>query len=174
SFQSKAGATVIGARPFLIAWNVNLDTRSVHLAKAIAAELRESGRLQKTKTGKPHRVPGRFKCVKAIGWFIEEYDCAQVSMNLTNYRVSPPHEVMEACRQIAAERGVAVSGSELIGMVPLEVLLMAGRYALRQTAAGTARPSEAMLVDAAIDLLGLSDLRPFVPEERIIEYRMQQ
>ena len=139
-FKPKAGASVIGARDFLVAYNVNLETSSVKLANAIAFDVRERGRAKRledgsiirNKAGKAERIPGTCKFVKAIGWFIEEYGFAQVSMNLTNINVTPMHIAFEACRKSAERRGTRVRGSELIGLVPLQVLLEAGTYFLEK------------------------------------------
>ncbi len=163
-FHERAGATIIGARPFLAAYNVNLNTDAVGAAKQIARRVRESG--FRAITGK--RNPGRLQNVKALGWYIEEYRRAQVSMNITDLSVTGLHQAYEACRDEAKKIGVEVTGSELVGMIPLWAFLEAGRH---YTAGGQA--TEKDLIWAAIDGLGLADLSPFVPEERIIEYRLQ-
>ncbi len=166
-FNAKTGATVIGARNFLIAYNVNLNTKDVKLAKAIAAAIRESGR--KVRVGDAwQRIPGHCKSLKAIGWYIEEYKQAQVSMNLTDFSITGMHTAFEACKKEAIARGVQVTGSELIGLVPLEALLDAGKYY-----APTA-DTEKIFVNAAIEGLGLSDLQLFQANERVIEYCMKQ
>ena len=171
----KAGATAIGARDFLIAWNVNLDcTDAVH-AELIAAMLRESGGskrdpngiIERDTNGRPLRVPGKFKRLQGRGWYIPEYRCAQISFNLLDYRTSSLSDVFEACRSEAENLGCRVTGSELIGLMPLDALLMAGKSYVRK--AGT----DKALVEAAIKGLGLSALRPFDPDERIIEYALK-
>ncbi|HWZ17048.1 MAG TPA: glutamate formimidoyltransferase [Mucilaginibacter sp.] len=169
----KRGATVIGARDFLIAYNVNLDTASVPLANEIARDVRESGRILRDETGKPSTIPGSLKAIKAIGWHIPEYSIAQVSMNLTNIEITPLHIAFEEVRAKATQRGIQVTGSELVGLIPLTAMLNAGKYFL----AKQHRPievAEEQIIDAAIISLGLSDLAPFRPEERIIEYLLKK
>lgn len=179
-FNPKSGATVIGARDFLIAYNVNLNTTSTRRANAVAFDVREAGRVVKDPaTGKPLRDEhgelirqhGMLKGVKGIGWYIEEYGIAQVSMNITDLQATPLHMAFEACCQSAERRGLRVTGSELVGMVPLRVLLEAGRYFLKkqQRSAGV---SEEELVKIAVKSLGLSELAPFDPKKKIIEYRL--
>ena len=182
-FNARSGATVIGARDFLVAFNVNLNTTSTRRANAIAYDVRESGRPQREgdpvtgkvvhdAAGQPVMIPGALKAVKAIGWYIEEYGIAQVSMNLTDLSVTPLQLAFdETCRRAEA-RGVRVTGSELVGLIPLSALLSAGRYFLRkqQRSAGV---SEAELIRIAVKSLGLDELAPFTPEERIIEYRIR-
>lgn len=176
----RSGATVIGARPFLIAYNVNLNTKNTRKAMKIAALVREKGiirrdsrnRIVRDAEGKAVRDPGMFTHVKAIGWFIEEYDRCQVSINFTDYTVSPLHEVVDAIRQVAWKEGVVVTGSELVGLVPLEALLMAGRHYLTKQGANPGAP-ERQLVEVAVRSLGLSDLKPFDADQRIIERRIQ-
>lgn len=176
-FDARRGATVIGARDFLVAYNVNLNTTSTRRANAVAFDIREAGRPKKDAQGKvvhdasgaPVTIPGSLKAVKAIGWFIAEYGVAQVSINLNNLAVTPVHVAFdETCRK-AAERGLRVTGSELVGLVPLQSLLDAGRYFLRkqQRSVGI---SEAELIKIAVRSLGLDELAPFKPEERVIEY----
>lgn len=175
-----AGATVIGARNFLLAYNVNLNTTSVQQANAVAFDVREIGRtlrdaagnLMLDADGKPLRRAGKCKAVKAIGWYIEEYGKAQVSMNLTDIQQTTMHEAYEACRESAEQRGLQVTGSELIGMTPLHVLLDAGRYFLQKAGLPTA-VSEEELIQVAIQAMGLDEVQPFRPEEKIIEYRMK-
>lgn len=175
----KRGATVIGARDFLIAYNVNLNTTSTRRANAVAFDVREAGRvlrengqIKKDAAGNPLSIPGLLKSVKAIGWFIEEYGIAQISMNLTNMRVTPLHVAFDAVRERARERGMRVTGSELVGLVPLQALTEAGKYFLRkqQRSVGV---SEQALIDMAIRSMGLDALTPFKPEERVIEYLLQ-
>ncbi|MBM3329300.1 MAG: glutamate formimidoyltransferase [Calditrichaeota bacterium] len=180
-FNPKSGATVIGARDFLIAYNVNLNTRDAKLATKIAQRIREmgfpqrdaEGRIVRDESGSKVMIPGLFEAVKAVGWYIAEYGQAQISINLVNYRVSPPHEVFDACCEIATELGLRVTGSELVGLIPLDALLMAGQHYLarqgRMTGVG-----EAELVRTAILSLGLSQLNPFDPQEKVIEYRIRK
>lgn len=178
----QAGATVIGARPFLIAYNVNLNTASVPIARAIAADVRESGRLlregdpesgplARDERGMPIRIPGMRRGLKAIGWYIEEYGCAQVSMNLTDISATHLAEAYEACRLCAAKRGVQVTGSELVGMVPLQVMLDSGRYLRRKLGLSKAATEEE-LVQTVVRELSLNVPVPFDARRKIIEYRM--
>lgn len=182
-FDAKRGATVIGARDFLVAFNVNLNTTSTRRANAIAFDVREAGRIKREgnpSTGKivndangnPVVVPGSLKCVKAIGWFIEEYGIAQISMNLININVTPVHVAFDEVNKRAAERGMRVTGSELVGLIPLKAMLDAGRYFLKkqQRSIGV---SEKELIKIAIKSMGLDELAPFKPEERIIEYMLR-
>lgn len=171
-FHTKYGATVIGARDFLIAYNVNLNTASVTDAKAIAADVRETGR-KIMEHGRPVTIPGALKAVKAIGWYIKEYGFAQVSMNLTNIEMTPLHIAFEEARLSAAKRGIEVTGSELVGLIPLKAMLEAGRYFLQKKQQGI-EVSEDELIQTAIRELGLSQLSPFKPKERIIEYLLKQ
>jgi glutamate formiminotransferase/formiminotetrahydrofolate cyclodeaminase len=176
AFNAKSGATAIGARPFLIAYNINLNTRNTKKAMKIAALVREKGIIRREKgaivrdtEGAVVRDPGLFKCVKGIGWYIEEYGRCQVSLNLTNFEVSPMHEVLEATRRVALEEGVIVTGSELVGLVPLKAMLWAGRHYLKKEN-GNPGVSQAELVDTAIHSLGLRDVGDFDPTSRIVEY----
>jgi glutamate formiminotransferase/formiminotetrahydrofolate cyclodeaminase len=168
-FDAARGATVIGARDFLVAYNVNLNTTSTRRANAIAFDVREAGRTVKDATGADVVQPGTLKAVKAIGWFIAEYGVAQVSMNLTNIDVTPVHVAFDEVCRAAERRGVRVTGSELVGLVPLRCLVDAGKYFLRkqQRSVGV---SERELVRIAVRSLGLDELAPFKPEERVIEY----
>jgi glutamate formiminotransferase/formiminotetrahydrofolate cyclodeaminase len=183
-FNPKAGATAVGARDFLIAFNVNLNTTSVRRANAIAYDVREKGRpvregnqltgkIMKDKNGEQVMNPGTLKSVKAIGWYIEEYGIAQISMNLTNISVTPVHIAFDEVCQKAGDRGVRVTGSELVGLVPLKSMLDAGRYFLRkqQRSSGV---SDDELIKIAIKSLGLSDIHKFIPEEKIIEFVMAE
>ncbi len=165
-FPVRSGATVIGAREFLVAYNINLNTTSVRRANAVAFDVREAGRM------KPTPMPGTLKCVKAIGWYIEEYGIAQLSMNLTNTSITPVHIAFEEVCKKANERGMRVTGSELVGLIPLQSLLDAGIYFLKkqQRSIGV---SEKELIKIAIKSLGLSELGSFKPEERILEYLLQ-
>jgi len=184
AFNPKSGATVIGARDFLVAFNVNLNTTSSRRANAVAFDLRESGRPKREgnpltgkpvldPAGQPVMIPGALKAVKAIGWYIPEYGIAQVSMNLTNLRVTPLHVAFDAACRSAEARGLRVTGSELVGLLPRAALLEAGRHYLRkqQRSVGVAEPE---LLKIAVRSLGLDELAPFNPEERVIEYRLQQ
>jgi glutamate formiminotransferase / formiminotetrahydrofolate cyclodeaminase len=183
-FDAKRGATVIGARDFLVAYNVNLNTTSVRRANSIAFDVREAGRAKREghpitgkivtdANGKPVTIPGSLKCVKAIGWFIEEYGIAQISMNLTNINVTPLHIAFdEVCRKAEA-RGIRVTGSELVGLVPLKAMTDAGKYFLRKQKRSTG-VSEKELIRTAILSMGLDELAPFNPEERIIEYLLRE
>lgn len=179
-FNSKTGATVIGARDFLVAYNINLNTTSVRKANSIAFDVREAGRvkrigdpitgeIEKDANGKPISIPGTLKSVKAIAWFIEEYGIAQISMNLTNIAETPVHKAFDEVCKKADERGIRVTGSELVGLIPLQSILEAGKYFLRkqQRSAGV---SEKEIIKIAVKSLGLDELAPFRPEERIIEY----
>jgi len=171
-FDAKRGATVIGARDFLIAYNVNLNTTSTRRANAIAFDVREAGRMVDDGKGGKVNQPGSLKSVKAIGWYIEEYGIAQISMNLTNIEVTPVHIAFDEVCKKAAERGMRVTGSELIGLIPLKAMLDAGRYFL-QKQKRSAGVSEKELIRIAILSMGLDDLAPFNPEERIIEYLLK-
>ncbi|MDD3875172.1 MAG: glutamate formimidoyltransferase [Bacteroidales bacterium] len=170
-FNAKAGATAIGARDFLVAYNVNLNTTSTRRANAIAFDVREKGRTVKDKDGHNINIPGTLKSVKAIGWFIEEYGIAQISMNLTNISITPVHIAFDEVCKKASERGVRVTGSELVGLVPLKALIDAGKYFLhkQQRSLGV---SESEIIKIAVKSLGLDDLKPFNPDEKIIEYVM--
>ena len=176
----KSGSTVIGARDFLVAYNVNLNTTSTRRANAIAFDVREAGRVRRegnSVTGKivtddkgnPINIPGSLKCVKAIGWFIEEYGIAQISMNLTNINTTPVHIAFDEVCKKSNERGIRVTGSELVGLVPLKSMLDAGRYFLEKQNRSTG-VSEKELIKIAVKSLGLDELCAFKPEERIIEY----
>lgn len=180
-FNKKSGATVTGAREFLIAYNINLNTRNQKLAKEIALTIREKGRYKRDKNrkivkdenGKKLRVPGKFQHCKAVGWYMEDFGRAQISMNLTNYKVSPPHKVFDECCKLAAELGVRVTGSELVGLIPLQALKEAGRYFLRKQGKITGVP-ESELIHIAVLSMGLSDLYPFENEKKIIEYQIKR
>jgi len=182
-FDARRGGTVIGARDFLVAYNVNLNTTSTRRANSIAFDVREAGRVLREgdpvsgkivtdAQGKPVNVPGTLKAVKAIGWFIEEYGVAQISMNLTNIRVTPVHIAFDEVCKKATERGIRVTGSELVGLIPLQSMLEAGRYFLEKQQRSTG-VSEKELIRIAILSMGLEDLGPFKPEERIIEYLLR-
>ncbi len=166
AFDARRGATVIGARDFLAAYNVNLDTPSRDLAHEIACDVRTSGRVVREVGGVEKRIPGMLRAAKAIGWYIPEYRRAQDSTNLTPLAATPVHTAFEAVRQAAAKRGVRVTGSELIGLLPLRSLLDAGRYFAGAADAGA---SEERLLEIAVRGLGLDDLGPFDPKTRVIE-----
>jgi glutamate formiminotransferase/formiminotetrahydrofolate cyclodeaminase len=180
AFNPTAGATAVGARDFLVAYNINLNTTSTRRANAVAFDVRERGRVMRTgnpltgqivrdDAGEPMMTPGSLRSVKAIGWFIEEYGVAQISMNLTDLGVTPLHVAFdEVCRKAEA-RGIRVTGSELVGLVPLATILDAGRYFLtkQQRSLGV---SDNELVKIAVRSLGLDELGPFDPREKIIEY----
>lgn len=181
-FNAKAGATVIGARDFLVAYNVNLNTTSERRANSVAFDVREQGRvlrkgdpiegeIVKDENGEPMREPGACKAVKGIGWYIPEYGVAQVSMNLTNIEVTPLHVAFEECCKSADRRGMRVTGSELVGLVPLKVMTDAGRYFL-QKQKWSAGVSEEELIHIAVKSLGLDELAPFDPKKKIIEYQL--
>ena len=171
-YSAKSGSTVIGARDFLVAYNANLNTTSVRRANSVAFDIRENGRKIKNEKGEDVVQPGTCKSVKAIGWFIEEYGIAQVSMNLTNINITPLHIAFDECVKSAYNRGMRVTGSELVGLVPLKSLTDAGKYFLEKQNRSTG-VSEKELVRIAIKSLGLDELSPFKPEERIIEYQLR-
>lgn len=181
-FNPKSGATVIGARDFLIAYNVNLNTSSVKLANEVAFDVRENGRtlkdpisgaIVKDESGEPKRLPGMCPSVKAIGWFIEEYGLAQVSMNLTNMHLTSLHRAFESCRKSAEQRGLLVTGSELVGLIPKKALVEAGKYFLQKQNRSTG-VSEQEIIHIAVQSLGLNSLQPFDPKTRIIEYMLEE
>ncbi|HET6887261.1 MAG TPA: glutamate formimidoyltransferase [Candidatus Udaeobacter sp.] len=182
-FNEKSGATVIGVRDFLVAYNVNLNTRSVRRATSVAFDVRDQGRVKTedgTPSGKPVldgngepvRIPGMLKHVKAIGWFVKEYGIAQVSMNLTNIEETPLHAAFDACCESATKRGLRVTGSEIVGMVPKKCLVDAGRYFLRKQK-WSEGVSDEELTDIAIRSMGLSELKPFDPKEKVIESKIE-
>ncbi|MEO7522496.1 MAG: glutamate formimidoyltransferase [Ferruginibacter sp.] len=177
-FDVKRGATVIGARDFLVAYNVNLNTTSTRRANAIAFDVREAGRAKMENgkkvldaEGRPVNIPGSLKAVKAIGWFIEEYGVAQISINLTNINITPVHIAFDEVCKKADARGIRVTGSELVGLIPLKAMTDAGKYFLRKQKRSTG-VSEKDLINIAIKSMGLDELGPFIPEERIIEYML--
>src|SRR5947207_10243446 len=181
-FNEKSGATVIGAREFLVAYNVNLNTKVVRRATSVAFDVRENGRVKTDdgmpsgkpvldQNGEPVRVPGMLKHVKAIGWYVEEYGIAQVSMNLTNIEETPLHAAFDACNESATKRGLRVTGSEIVGMLPKKCLVDAGKYFLRKQKCSEGA-SEEELIDIAIRSMGLNELKPFDPKEKIIEFKM--
>jgi glutamate formiminotransferase/formiminotetrahydrofolate cyclodeaminase len=179
-YDVKRGATVIGARNYLVAYNVNLNTTSSSIANSIAFDVRETGRKLRAgntttghvvldEQGKSTNIPGALRSVKAIGWYIEEYGIAQVSMNLTNLSITPLHIAFEEVCKSAEKHGVKVTGSELIGLIPQQAMLDAGEYFLAKQQKSTI-VSENELIQIAIETLGLDDLSPFDPQKRIIEY----
>ena len=178
-FHPRSGATVIGARKFLIAYNVNLNTRDRRLAHDIALDIREAGRAKRDEDGEIVRhpdgtaikVPGRLEAVKAVGWFIDEYDRAQVSINLVDYETTAPHQVFDVIEEEAAKRGLRVTGSELVGLIPREAVLLAGRHYLARQGKSLGIP-ERQVVETAVQSLGLRDISAFDPDEKIIEYRL--
>ena len=181
-FNEKTGATAIGARAFLIAYNVNLNTKAVRRAMSVAFDVRENGRIKTEdgtpsgkpvldQSGEPVRIPGMLKHVKAIGWYVEEYGIAQVSMNLTNVEETPLHAAFDACNESASKRGLRVTGSEIVGMLPKKCLVDAGKYFLRKQKCSEGA-SEEELIDIAIRSMGLNELKPFDPKEKIIEFKM--
>jgi glutamate formiminotransferase/formiminotetrahydrofolate cyclodeaminase len=170
-FNQRSGATAVGARDFLVAFNINLNTTSTRRANAIAFDVREKGRNIKNEKGEEINVPGTLKSVKAIGWYIEEYGIAQISINLTNISVTPVHVAFDEVCKKAEARGVRVTGSELVGLIPLKAMLDAGKYFLekQQRSAGV---SDNELIKIAVRSMGLNDIHTFIPEEKIIEYVM--
>jgi len=179
-FNPKSGATAVGARDFLVAYNVNLNTTSTRRANAIAFDVREKGRIKREgnpltgeivrdENSDPVWLPGSLKAVKGIGWFIEEYGVAQISMNLTNISVTPVHVAFDEVCKKANDRGVRVTGSELVGLIPLQAMLDAGKYFLRKQKRSTG-VSDKELIKIAVKSMGLDDLYPFKPEEKIIEF----
>jgi glutamate formiminotransferase / formiminotetrahydrofolate cyclodeaminase len=183
AFNEKSGGTVIGVRDFLVAYNVNLNTKSVRRANSVAFDVREQGR---TKTedgtpsgkavldaeGEPVRAPGMLKHVKAIGWYVKEYGIAQVSMNLTNIDETPVHIAFDACVEAASKRGLRATGSEIVGMVPRKCLVDAGRYFLRKQK-WSEGVSEEELIEMAVRSMGLGELKPFDPKEKVIEFKIE-
>jgi len=180
-FEPRFGAAVVGAREFLIAYNVNLNTRDRKLANEIALNIREGGRIKRDGSGNPVvdaqgntvKTQGRLRAVRAIGWYIEQYRQAQVSINLLNYKVSPLHVVFETVREEAAKLGLIVTGSELVGLMPLEPALEAGRFYLRKQGKSAGVP-ERELVETAVRSMGLDQLAPFDPDKKLIEYQFRQ
>jgi glutamate formiminotransferase / formiminotetrahydrofolate cyclodeaminase len=180
-FDPRFGAPIVGAREFLIAYNVNLNTRDRKLANEIALDIRENGRLKRDKQGnvvvdehgQQVRTTGRLKAVRAIGWYIEQYRQAQVSINLIDYKVTPLHVVFETVREEAEKRGLVVTGSELVGLMPLDPLLEAGRFYLRKQGKSSGAPEREVL-EIAIRSLGLDQLGAFDPDKKIVEYQFKR
>lgn len=178
-FNAKSGATVIGVREFLIAYNINLNTRDRKLAHNIALNIRERGRAKRDVNGKIMRdenrktikQPGTLKATKAVGWYIEEYQQAQISINLVNYKVTPPHIAFDECCRQAEMLGLRVTGSELVGLIPLQAMLEAGRYYLLKQSRSAGVPDEE-LIRVAIQSMGLDDISEFDPAKKIIEYQV--
>ena len=179
TFLPRSGATVIGARKFLVAYNVDLNTLDKRLANRVAFDVRERGRIKRDddgnpiadKHGEPVWEPGILKSVKAVGWVIPEYGCAQISMNLTDLDITPLHLAFDTCEERARERGLRVTGSEIVGLLPKSVLLDSGRHYLRRMGR-PAGVSEAALIHIAIRTLGLNEVKPFDARERVIEFRL--
>ncbi|HEY3391029.1 MAG TPA: glutamate formimidoyltransferase [Prolixibacteraceae bacterium] len=183
SFNERSGATAIGARNFLIAYNVNLNTTSVRLANSIAFDIREAGRIKREgdpitgkivtdEHGEPVRIPGTLKKVRAIGWFIKEYGIAQISINLTDITITSVHQAFDEVCERARDRGIRVTGSELIGMIPLQAILDAGKYFLIKQHRSVGIPDRE-IIKIAVKSLGLDELAPFDPDKRIIEYFLE-
>ena len=181
--NERSGASVIGARDFLVAYNVNLNTKSVRRANSVAFDVRENGRVKTEdgsptgkkvldENGEPVRIPGMLKHVKAIGWYVEEYGMAQVSMNLTNIAETPLHAAFDACSEAAAKRGLRVTGSEVVGMLPKKCLVEAGKYFLRKQKWSEGAADEE-LIDLAARSMGLGELKPFDPKEKVIEFKIE-
>lgn len=182
-FNAQSGQSVIGVREFLAAVNFNLNTSSVRLANSVAFDVRENGRV-KTDNGKPTgkplldekgepiRIPGTLRECKAVGWFIEEYGFAQVSMNLTNLSVTSLHRAFEEVEKSAISRGLRVTGTEIVGLIPLSALTEAGRYFLKKQNR-SAGLSESEIIKMSVQSMGLSELKPFIPEDKIIEYKLR-
>ena len=176
-FNEKSGATVIGAREFLIAYNINLNTRDKKKAHKIALEIREMGKFKRDSKGKivkdekgnKVRIPGIFKNCKAVGWYIDSYNCAQISMNLTNFKITPAHIVLDKVRELASANGIQVTGSELVGLLPKAALIEAGKYYLNKMGESAGLPEE-MIIETAVQSMGLNDLYKFENKKKIIEY----
>lgn len=182
-YNAKKGATTIGARDFLIAYNINLNTKSTRIANRIAFDVRETGRVKregnpyngkiiKDENGEAIREPGTCKAVQAVGWFIDEYDVAQVSANLTNFTITPIHTFFDEVQKSAIRRGIRITGSELVGLIPLSAMLEAGRHYLQKQGRSLG-VSDAELIHIAVKSLGLDELGPFDPQKKIIEYQLK-
>ncbi len=182
-YSARSGATVIGARDFLIAYNINLNTTSTRIANRIAFDVRETGRvvregnpftgkIKTDKHGEPVRIPGTCQAVQAVGWYIDEYKVAQVSANLTNFNITPIHTFFDAVQDSCVERGVRITGSELVGLIPLKAMLDAGRHFLKKQERSLG-VDDAELIHIAVKSLGLDELSSFDPQKKIIEYQLQ-
>ena len=182
-YSAKSGATTIGARDFLIAYNVNLNTKSTRIANRIAFDVRETGRVKregnpyngkivKDANGESVRIPGTCQAVQAVGWFIDEYDVAQVSANLTNFNITPIHTFFDEVQKSCIARGVRITGSELVGLIPLQAMLDAGKHYLQKQGRSLG-VTDAELIHIAVKSLGLDELAPFDPEKKIIEYQLR-
>ncbi len=172
-FNGKSGASVIGARDFLIAFNINLNTKDKNLACMIAGKIRKSGTIRTDNNGKKVKIPGILKEVKAIGWYIEELGCAQVSANLNDFRITPLHRLFEEVEKEANKLGLEVTGSELVGLIPEEAILETGKFYLAKNLHDEI-DSKNKIIDAAIDYLGLARNTNFNPEEKILEYKIKK
>src|SRR5690606_37441760 len=177
----KTGVTAIGVRDFLVAYNINLNSTSTRRANAIAFDIREAGRVktdEKTgkpildKNGNPERIPGKLKAVKGIGWYIDEYGIAQISYNLTNINITPIHIAFDETCKSAESRGLRVTGSELVGLVPKKALIDAGKYFLKKQERSVGIAEEE-IIKIAVKSLGLDELSPFNPREKVIEYLLE-
>lgn len=183
TFDPKFGAVAIGARKFLIAYNINMNSKNLKMAKDIAFNIRESGRAKREfypdgdiirhNDGKAVKIPGVFEHCKGGAWIIPEYNCAQITMNLTDIDVTPVHTVFDNVEKQAQERGMRVTGSEIVGLVPLQTMMEAGLYYAKKQGLSTAL-SEAGIINIAVKSLGVADVSPFVPEEKIVEYRFKR
>lgn len=182
-YNARSGATTIGARDFLIAYNINLNTKSTRIANRVAFDVRETGRVKreenpyngkivKDENGESLRIPGTCKAVQAVGWFIDEYDVAQVSANLTNFNITPIHTFFDEVQKSCLNRGVRITGSELVGLIPLQAMLDAGRHYLAKQGRSLG-VSDAELIHIAVKSLGLDELGPFDPQKKIIEYQLK-
>jgi len=172
-FNAKAGATVIGAREFLIAYNVNLNTRNVKIARKIANRIREKGRKVKDKeSGERVEVPGTLKNIRGMGWYIEEYNMAQLSFNILNYKTTPVYRVFEEAEKFAREFGIRVTGSELVGLIPLDAVVDCGRHFLKKQGSTTG-VSESEFIRVAVHTMGMEEVSEFNAEDKIIEYRLR-
>ncbi len=182
-FNARTGATVIGARDFLIAYNINLNTKSTRIANRIAFDVRENGRVLREgnpftgkiitdENGNPKRQAGKCKAVQAVGWYIDEYQLAQVSANLMDFKQTAIHTFFDACEESALERGVRITGSELVGLIPLQAMLDAGKHFLKKQGRSVG-VSDDEIIHIAVKSLGLDELAPFDPKKKIIEYQLQ-
>jgi glutamate formiminotransferase/formiminotetrahydrofolate cyclodeaminase len=182
-YSARSGATTIGARDFLIAYNINLNTKSTRIANRVAFDVRETGRVAregnpyngkiiKDENGESVRISGTCKAVQAVGWFIDEYDVAQVSANLTNFNITPIHTFFDEVQKSCIDRGVRITGSELVGLIPLNAMLDAGRHYLQKQGRSLG-VDDSELIHIAVKSLGLDELGPFDPEKKIIEYQLR-